>query len=68
MGGAMKSKSIFKSKTIWGIAIAALPTLLNLFGVVLPPELAEIINIILVGAGSSLGIYGRVSAKERVRV
>ena len=68
MGGEMKSKSIFKSKTIWGIAIAALPTLLGLFGVVLPPELAEIINIVLVGAGSSLGIYGRASATQRVSV
>lgn len=64
----MDSKAFFKSKTIWGIAIAALPTILNLFGIALPPGLAEMITTALVGAGSGLGIYGRISATQRLGV
>ena len=60
----MDTKSVLKSKTVWGILIAILPTLLPLLGIPLPPAVADA----LIAAGSSLGIYGRVTATERIRL
>jgi hypothetical protein len=59
----MDTKSVLKSKTVWGIVVAVLPTVLTMLGIPLPPAVAEII----IAAGSSLGIYGRVTATERIR-
>ena len=55
-------KGYIQSKTLWGIVIAMLPTVLRLAGVPLPPGVDEAI----VGIGSSLGIYGRVTATQRL--
>ena len=53
-------KEFWKSKTIWGIIVAVLPTVLRMAGVPLPPGVDDI----LVGIGGSLGVYGRVKAED----
>ena len=58
------TKNIVQSKTFWGIVVAVLPTVLRLLGVPVPPGIEDV----LVAAGASLGIYGRVAATERVMI
>ena len=59
-------KAWYKSKTIWGIAIAALPTVLQLFGVPVPSGLGGLLNEILVASGGGLALYGRVKATDKI--
>jgi len=59
-------KKFWKSKTLWGIAIAVMPVILPILGVALPPEAMELLNAILVGSGGSLAVYGRVKADQKI--
>ena len=59
-------KQFWKSKTVWGIAISALPTILQLFGVPVPSGVGELLNQILVATGSGLAVYGRVKAVDKL--
>ena len=59
-------KQFWKSKTIWGIAIAAIPTVLQLFGVPVPSGLGGLLNEILIASGSGLAVYGRVKAVDKL--
>lgn len=64
----METKSLFTSKTIIGVVIAALPTILGLFGISvsdLPGFTAnvdQIANGLVELFGSGLAIYGRIKA------
>ena len=63
-------KSMLLSKTLWGVLIAALPTVLSLFGYKVGDVVAftEASNLILDNAvalgGSALAIYGRIVATK----
>ena len=57
-------KAFWKSKTLWGILIALVPTLCQLAGIPLP--IAENLTNILVLAGGTLAGYGRVSATQKL--
>jgi len=59
-------KVYLKSKTLWGILIAALPTILRVSGVPLPPGTDDLLGEVLVAIGSSIGVYGRVTATQRL--
>ena len=58
------TKNLIKSKTFWGIVVAVLPTVLRLAGIPIPPGVEDAI----VGVGAALGVYGRVSATQRVTI
>lgn len=62
----IQTKSLFKSKTIWGGVIAlvgsAAPVVLPLIGVQ-PSELVSIVG----AGGAILAIAGRIAAKHSVR-
>lgn len=57
-------KKFWKSKTIWGIAISVVPTLLQLAGVPLP--IGELATQILIAAGGALAVGGRIKAVDRL--
>lgn len=60
----MDVKQFWKSKTLWGILIAVLPTICKLLGIPLPA--VEAIEEILVMLGGTLAAYGRVSASSKL--
>ena len=63
----MEMKPYIKSKTIWGAIIAALPTILRVAGVPLPPILDEaIIQIAIAAMGVALTTKGRIDAKPNL--
>ena len=70
----METKSILQSKTIWGIAIAALPTLLSLFGLSVTDVAAfsagatEIVDALITLAGSAVAVWGRIAATKNLVV
>jgi len=61
-------KSLFASKTLWGVVIAALPTVLALFGYKVADVAAftagadQLVDGIITLVGSALAIYGRLKA------
>lgn len=63
-------KSFLKSRTVWGLLIAASPTIVNAvssaFGVDLTPDdlsaLVGVIETLVTAGGTLLGIYGRYEA------
>ena len=58
-------KQFWKSKTLWGLTISLLPTILQLAGIPLPiGEVAT--QIIAVVAGGGLGVFGRVKAVDKL--
>jgi len=59
-------KQFWKSKTIWGIVIAALPSVLRLVGIPVPIGLEGFLNELLVAFGSGLAVYGRVKAADKL--
>ena len=65
-----ETKFVLKSKTIWGVIIAAVPTILAQFGVDVGST--ELINgwanEIIEAFGSLLAIYGRFVADTAVHV
>lgn len=70
----METKSVFASKTIWGVVIAALPTVLALVGYKVSDVAAftsgaeEIVGAIVTLAGSAVAIWGRISATKALVV
>lgn len=67
-----ETKSLFQSKTIIGIVIAALPTLLGLFGYQVSDVTAfaagseDAINSLVTLAGSAVAVWGRVTATSKL--
>jgi hypothetical protein len=59
-------KQWWKSKTLIGIAIAVIPTLLQLAGVPLP--IGEVLTEVIVAAGGGLAVFGRVKAVDRLTI
>ena len=57
-------KKFWKSKTIWGIVISLLPTVLQVLGVPLP--IGEVLNQVIIAAGGGLAVVGRVKAVDRL--
>lgn len=68
----METKNILQSKTVWGIVIAALPTLLALCGYKVSDVAAftsgaeDAINSIVTLAGSAVAIWGRITATKNL--
>ncbi len=64
----MKITDILKSKTIWGVLIAAIPTLLGFFGLqvgdigVFTDLANNAVDSLVTLAGSALAVYGRIVA------
>jgi hypothetical protein len=59
-------KQWWKSKTILGIGISLLPTVLQLAGIPLP--IGEVLTEIIVVAGGGLAVFGRVKAVDRLTI
>jgi hypothetical protein len=63
-----ETKSLFASKTLWGVLIAALPTVLGLFKLHITDVAAftagaqEIVDTVLTLSGLIFAAYGRVTA------
>ena len=57
-------KQFWKSKTMWGVVIAILPTILQVVGLPLP--IGEIATQIIVAAGGGLAVVGRVKAVDKL--
>jgi hypothetical protein len=57
-------KQWYKSKTIWGIAISLLPTILQVAGIPLP--IGAALNEAIIAAGGGLAIVGRIQAKDKL--
>ena len=57
-------KQFWKSKTLWGIAIALLPTILQVAGIPLP--VGEFLGEIIVASGGGLAVFGRLQAVDRL--
>lgn len=63
-----ETKSILSSKTIWGVVIAALPTVLGLFHLRIADLSAftsgatEIVDTVITLAGAVFAAYGRIKA------
>lgn len=71
----MNNKQWWASKTIWGIAVAAIATGLQMFGVVsisdleqgqLTDKIIVLADLIAQFVGFVLAIYGRVTAKHNL--
>ena len=69
-----ETKSIFASKTLWGVLIAASPTIANLFGYQISDVASftqganELVNMVIELVGSALAVYGRVKANAALVV
>lgn len=72
-----ETKSLFRSKTFWGAAVAVLGALAGLFGIdVTAADQAELSSLtdqvfaawdsLAVIAGALLAIYGRVTARKTI--
>jgi hypothetical protein len=57
-------KAWWKSKTLIGIAISLLPTILQLAGIPLP--IGELAGQIIIAAGGALAVGGRIKAVDRL--
>lgn len=68
----MKSKAFLASKTIWGLIVAALPTLAPLIGLNLTADDASMlgshVDAVLQAVGFALALYGRVKADKPLSV
>lgn len=66
------TKSIIASRTVWGVLIALLATLLQRAGITLgAADQAQIVDLVLLAvqcAGGAYAIYGRVLATKRIGV
>ena len=59
-------KQFWKSKTIWGIGISLLPTILQVVGIPLP--IGEVLNQVIIAAGGGLAVVGRVQADTKLKL
>ena len=59
-------KKFWKSKTLWGIAISLIPTILQVAGVPLP--IGEALNQVIIAAGGGLAVVGRVQATDKLTI
>jgi predicted membrane chloride channel (bestrophin family) len=60
-------KAFWQSKTLWGVLITALPTILRVAGVPLPPVLDSVIVEVLVTAtGAAMATQGRMAANPNL--
>ena len=57
-------KQFWKSRTLWGVAVAVIPTVLQLAGVPLP--IGELATQILIAAGGAVAVGGRIKAVDRL--
>ena len=57
-------KKFWKSKTMWGVLISLLPTILQIAGIPLP--IGEVLNQIIIAAGGGLAVVGRVKAVDKL--
>jgi hypothetical protein len=57
-------KQFWKSKTLWGVFITLIPTILQIAGIPLP--VGELLGEIIVAAGGGLAVFGRVQAKDQL--
>ena len=70
----METKSVFASKTIWGIVIAAIPTVLGLFHLHVTDVAAftqgaqDIVDALITLSGSVVAIWGRIVATKNLVV
>ena len=68
----MENKIFLKSKTIWGVVIAALPALLPAFGLTMADDglslISQLGDAVLQAVGLGLAAYGRFVAKTGVSV
>ena len=60
-------KPFWKSETIWGVLITALPTLLRVAGVPLPPGVDDaLVQIIVTVTGMTVATQGRIKANPNL--
>jgi hypothetical protein len=59
-------KQWWKSKTMWGLGISLLPTVLQLAGIPLP--IGEVLTEIIVVAGGGLAVFGRAKAVDKLTI
>ena len=57
-------KQFWKSKTLWGIVISLLPTILQVAGIPLP--IGEVLSQVIIAAGGGLAVVGRVQAIDKL--
>lgn len=68
------TKSLFQSKTLIGVVIAALPVILGLFGYKVSDAASftagseEIVTAVITLAGSAVAIWGRLTATKALVV
>ena len=61
------AKKFWKSKTLWGVVITALPTILRVSGVPLPPGVAEaLVEVLIVVTGATVATRGRIQANPNL--
>lgn len=67
-----QSKSIFASKTFWGVVISLVAMVFSHFGYTIVPadqlELAQDLAALVATGGSGLAIYGRAVASKPVTI
>lgn len=69
-----ETKSLLASKTLWGVLIAALPTIAKLFGYDIADvagftaNASEIVDGVIALFGSAVAIYGRITATKALVV
>ena len=65
-------KWFLKSKTIWGVIISIIPTLLPAFGVSFSADDVALVSsfgdTVMQTVGAILAIYGRVKAKDTLTI
>jgi len=65
-------KSVFTSKTILGVVVAAIPSVLALFGIKVLPGFSEasslLIESLMTFGGSAVAIWGRIVATKKLVV
>ena len=60
-------KPFWKSETIWGVLITALPTLLRVAGVPLPPGVDDaLVQLIVTVTGMTVATQGRIKANPNL--
>lgn len=68
----MGTKWLLQSKTVWGILLVAVPSLLTTFGVSIPAEwvgdIDGIVKTLLEVSGSILALYGRITADSGLHI